>query len=132
MAFEVMHSIITGTPREISVNVCNDGLVDNLPPQACVEVPAVVDRDGVRPRPIGPLPVQLAALNRVILNVVELTLTAALEESRSAVYQAAMLDPNTAATLPAGGIVALCDELIDAHAGLLPDGIAAGSRGHGW
>jgi alpha-galactosidase len=132
MAFEVMHSIITGTPRRVSVNVANEGLVDNLPAHACVEVPAVVDGAGVRPAPVGALPVQLAALNRVFLNVVELTVAAAVEESRSAVYQAAMLDPNTAATLPAGRIVALCDELIDAHAGLLPDGITAGPPGCGW
>ncbi|GAA4055495.1 alpha-galactosidase [Nonomuraea soli] len=127
MASEMIHSMITGTPREIHLTLPNAGLIDNLPAEACVEVPAVVDRSGVRPRRVGSLPVQLAALNRTFLNVVELTVTAALEDQRSAVYQAAMLDPNTSATLPVPAIERLCDELIDAHRALLPAGIVRGT-----
>ncbi|MET8049721.1 hypothetical protein ABZU75_19185 [Streptosporangium sp. NPDC005286] len=114
MASEVIHSMLTGTPREVYLTLPNAGLIDNLPEQACVEVPA------------GALPVQLAALNRTFLNVVELTVTAALEERRSAVYQAAMLDPNTSATLPLAAIEELCDELVDAHEAALPPGIVRG------
>ena len=98
----------------------NGGLIDNLPPQACVEVPCELGPGGPRPRPVGALPVQLAALNRTFLNVVELTVQAALTGRRDHVYQAALLDPNAAATLTTDQIVALCDELLEAHAGLLP------------
>jgi alpha-galactosidase len=74
--------------------------------------------------PVGALPPQLAALNRTFLNVVELTVAAALEESREHVYQAALLDPNTAATLTTAQAVAMCDELFEAHRDLLPAGLA--------
>ncbi|WP_062432817.1 family 4 glycosyl hydrolase [Herbidospora daliensis] len=128
MASEVIHSMVTGTPREVYLTLPNEGLIDNLPPAACVEVPARVDGAGVRPVPIGALPVQLAALNRTYLNVVELTVTAALEQRRSAVYQAVMLDPATSAALPPAAIEALCDELIAAHGALLPPGLRGGRR----
>nr|WP_062330597.1 hypothetical protein [Herbidospora sakaeratensis] len=128
MASEVIHSMLTGTPREVYLTLPNHGLIDNLPPEACVEVPAHVDGAGVRPVPIGALPVQLAALNRTYLNVVELTVTAALEERRSAVYQAVMLDPATSAALPLAAIEELCDELLDAHGALLPPGLRGGRR----
>jgi alpha-galactosidase len=74
--------------------------------------------------PVGILPVQLAALNRTFLNVVELTVRAVLEGSRDHVYQAALLDPNTAATLTTAQTVAMCDELLEAHAALLPAALA--------
>jgi len=83
-------------------------------------VPCLVGRDGARPVAVGALPPQLAALNRTFLNVVELTVAAALEESREHVYQAALLDPNTAATLTTTQIVAMCDDLFEAHRNLLP------------
>ncbi|MEV0824790.1 family 4 glycosyl hydrolase [Nonomuraea rubra] len=113
-------ALLTGEEKEIYVNVANRGLIGNLPGQACVEVPALVGSGGVRPRAVGDLPVQLAALNRTFLNVVELTVRAVLDGERAHVYQAAMLDPNTAATLPLPAIEALCDELIEAHGDLLP------------
>jgi alpha-galactosidase len=123
LASEVIHSIETGTRRVVYGNVPNDGLIENLPAGACVEVPCLVDRAGMQPLRIGALPPQLAALNRTFLNVVELTVLAALEQRRDHVYQAAMLDPNTAATLTPDQIVALCDELIEAHGDLIPEGI---------
>ena len=89
----------TGEPEVIYGNVRNDGLIDNLPDGACVEVPCVVDRTGVRPTRVGALPAQCAALNRTFLNVVELTVRAALEEDRELVHQAALLDPNASASL---------------------------------
>jgi alpha-galactosidase len=123
LAWEIIHSIETGTRRVVHGNVRNTGLVENLPWDCCVEVPCLVDRAGVQPMRVGALPPQLAALNRTFLNVVELTVRAALEQRREHVYHAAMLDPNTAATLTPDEIVALCDELIEAHGDLVPEGI---------
>ncbi|GAB3981357.1 alpha-glucosidase/alpha-galactosidase [Actinoallomurus acanthiterrae] len=123
LASEIIHSIETGTRRVVHGNVRNGGLITNLPEDACVEVPCVVDRSGVRPTRIGDLPPQLAALNRTFLNVGELTVRAALEGSREHVYHAAMLDPNTAATLPLSRIHDLVDDMIEAHGDALPEGV---------
>jgi alpha-galactosidase/6-phospho-beta-glucosidase family protein len=123
LASEFITAMLTGRGREISMTVPNDGLIGNLPAQCCVEVPAWVDDQGVAPVAVPDYPAQLAALNRTFLNVVELTVLAALEGSRSHVYHAAMLDPNTAATLTLAAIHDLCDELIAAHGDLLPAGI---------
>ena len=126
LASEIIHSLETGTPREVYGNVRNDGLINGLPDDACVEVPCIVDGDGFRPTRIGALPPQCLALNRTFLNVVELTVRAALEERRDLVHQAALLDPNTAATLTTQQIRAMCDDLIAAHGDLLPEGIRRG------
>jgi alpha-galactosidase len=115
-----IHSLETGTERELHVNIRNGGLITSLPDECCVEVPCVVGAGGAKPVGVGALPPQLAALNRTFLNVVELTVRAALEESRDHVYQAALLDPNTAATLTTAQTVAMCDELFAAHRDLLP------------
>ena len=115
-----IHSVETGQERELHVNIRNGGLISSLPDECCVEVPAIVGAGGVKPVPVGALPPQLAALNRTFLNVVELTVRAALEESREHVYQAALLDPNTAATLTTAETIAMCDDLFGAHADLLP------------
>ena len=125
LASEIVHSLETGTPRGVYVNVRNGGLIEGLPEEACVEVPALVDKNGVQPTRIGAVPPQCLALNRTFLNVVELTLRAALERRRELVYQAALLDPNTAATLTIGQILDMVDELIDAHGELIPEGIRA-------
>ena len=82
-----------------------------------------MDRSGVRPTRIGALPSQCLALNRTFLNVVELTVQAVVEGSRELLYQAAMLDPNTGATLTTSEIVAMVDDLIDAHGELIPASI---------
>ena len=123
LASEIIHSLEAGTAREVYGNVRNDGLIDGLPADACVEVPCLVDGQGLRPTRVGPLPAQCLALNRTFVNVVELTVRAALEGSRDLVYQAALVDPNTAATLTIEQIVAMCDDLIEAHGELLPEGI---------
>ena len=119
----IVHSIATGEPCVIYGNVRNRGLIPNLPDGACVEVPCLVDGGGVQPTAIGPLPPQLAALNRTFLNVCELTVRAALEGRREHVYHAALLDPNAAATLAPEGVCRLVDELIEAHGDALPPGI---------
>jgi alpha-galactosidase len=126
LASEIIHAVETGAPRTVYGNVRNDGLIENLPPACCVEVPCLVDRGGVHPTAVGNLPSQLAALNRTFLNVAELTVRAGLEERRDLVYHAALLDPNTAATLTSAEIVSLCDDLIEAHGDLIPEGIRRG------
>jgi alpha-galactosidase len=124
-----IHARETGTERELHVNIRNGGLISSLPGDCCVEVPCVVGADGARPTAVGALPPQLTALNRTFLNVVELTVAAALEESRAHVYQAALLDPNTAATLTTAQTVAMCDELFEAHQDLLPAAFARQAGG---
>jgi alpha-galactosidase len=121
----IIRAMTTGEPEVIYGNVSNEGLIDNLPEGACVEVPCVVDRTGVRPTRVGALPPQCAALNRTFLNVVELTVRAALEEDRELVHQAAMLDPNASASLDLDTIRTVCDELLEAHR----DALAPGLRG---
>jgi alpha-galactosidase len=123
LASQFIHSVETGTEREIYVNVRNGGLISSLPDDCCVEVPCQVSAGSAKPQSVGPLPPQLAALNRTFLNVVELTVAAALEGRRDHVYQAALLDPNTAATLTVSQTVAMVDELLAAHAPLLPAGL---------
>jgi alpha-galactosidase len=122
---QIIHSVVTGQPRRIQVNVANTGLITNLPSGLGVEVPATIDGSGVHPWYVGALPAQCAALNRAFLNVVELTVTAALEEDPRAVRQAAMLDPNTAATLSTEQIWSMCNDLVAAHGELLPTWLRA-------
>jgi len=121
-AAQIIHSLETGQPSVIYGNVPNDGLIDNLPQGCCVEVPVLVDKNGLQPIRIGKLPLQLAALMRTNINVQELAVEAALTGRRDYVYQAAYLDPHTAAELDLEQIQALVDELLTAHeaTGLLP------------
>jgi alpha-galactosidase len=119
----IIHSMATGEPRVIYGNVPNNGLITNLPHGACVEVPCLVDGNGVQPTAVGSLPPQLAALNRTYLNVCELTVRAALEGNREHVVHAALLDPNTSATLSPEETVQMVDALVEAHGQALPEGI---------
>jgi alpha-galactosidase len=116
----LMEAVITNRPYRIGGNVMNDGIVTNLPRQACVEVPCLVDGGGVQPCVVGDLPPQCAALNLTSVNVQLLTIEAALTGRRDHIYQAALLDPHTAAELPVDRIVAMCDELIERHGSWLP------------
>jgi alpha-galactosidase len=118
---QMIHSIVTGTSRTIYGNLPNTDLIPNLPAGQTVEVPCLVDSLGVRPVRPGPLPPQCAALNRAFLNPVELTVAAAVQGDPRLVRQAAMLDPNTAATLTVEQIWQLCDALVAAHGDLLPE-----------
>ena len=121
---EIIHSMVTDTPRVIYGNVPNGGLIDALPPESAVEVPCLVDGTGLRPTIVRDYPPQLAALNRTFLNVADLTVKAALTGDVRHVHHAAMLDPNTAATLDLEEIGAVVDELLAAHAGRLPAGLS--------
>ncbi|MCM3747098.1 alpha-glucosidase/alpha-galactosidase [Paenibacillus pasadenensis] len=117
----IMEAIETNIPYKIGGNVMNTGgLISNLPREACVEVPCLVDRSGIQPVHIGNLPPQLAALNRTNINTQLLTLEAAVTRRKEHIYHAAMLDPHTAAELSIDDIVSLCDDLIEAHGDWLP------------
>jgi alpha-galactosidase len=120
---QVIHSMVTGQMRRIHANVANRGLITNLPQDYAVEVPCVVDRLGVRPEQVGALPTQCAALNRSFVSVGQLTVEAALTGDPRKVRQAAMVDPNTAATLTVDQIWQLCDELTAAHGDLMPEAL---------
>ncbi len=126
LASEIVRAVETGVAREVYGNVRNGGLIEGLPEDACVEVPCLADKNGVLPTRVGALPPQTLALNRTFLNVVELTVDAALEGSRALVYQAALMDPNTAATLTTAQIESMVDDLIEAHGDLIPEGIRRG------
>ena len=120
---QVIHSLETGTPRVISANVANAGLISNLPDGLAVEVPTLLDSLGAHPMAVGDLPPQCAALNRNFLGPVDLTVRAAVEGDPRLVRAAAMVDPNTAASLSVDQIADLCDELSAAHGGLLPESL---------
>lgn len=111
----IMEAIVTGNPYKIGGNVRNTGLIDNLPADACVEVPCLVDGRGINPCHVGKLPVQLAAMNMTNINVQLLTIQAAVTKKREDIYMAAMLDPHTAAELSIDDIKSMVDELIEAH-----------------
>ena len=126
-ASAIVNSIWTGQPSVVYGNVPNHGLISSLPDGCSVEVPCLVDRNGLQPVCIGALPPQLTALMRTNINVQELTVAALLEENRDHVYHAAMMDPHTAAELDLGQIWSLVDELTEAHEDWLPKW-AAGKR----
>jgi alpha-galactosidase len=116
----IINSLETGTPRVVYGNVPNHGLIDNLPAGCCVEVPCLVDKNGIQPTKIGALPPHLAALMQTNVNVQSLTVEAALTGKREHIYHAAMLDPHTAAELDLDQIWSLVDKLIEAHGDWLP------------
>jgi alpha-galactosidase len=116
----IIHSMETGEPCVIYGNVANDGIIDNLPAGCTVEVPCLVDSNGVQPTRIGSLPPQLAALMQTNVNVQSLTVEALLTGNREHVYHAAMLDPHTAAELDLDQIWSMVDELLVAHGEWIP------------
>ena len=117
----IMEAMETNVPYKIGGNVLNTGLITNLPRNACVEVPCLVDATGVTPCFIGDLPEQCAAMNRTNINVQLLTIQAAMTRKKDYIYQAAMMDPHCQSELSIDDIVALCDDLIQAHEGWLPE-----------
>ncbi|MFA6241990.1 MAG: alpha-glucosidase/alpha-galactosidase, partial [Candidatus Hydrogenedentales bacterium] len=116
----IFEAILTGKPYVFGGNVPNTGLITNLPNKVCVEVMCVADRNGITPTYVGDLPPQCAALTRTNINVHDLTIEAALTLKKEHIYQAALLDPHTAAELTIDEIISMCDELIEAHGSFLP------------
>ncbi len=117
----IMEALYTGNTYKIGGNVLNTGLIDNLPADACVEVPCLIDGNGIHPCHVGKLPVQLAAMNMTNINAQLLTIQAAVTKKREDIYMAAMLEPHTAAELSIDDIKAMVDELIDAHGEYMKD-----------
>ncbi len=126
----IIHSIVTGKPSVVYGNMPNRGAISNLPYNAIAEAPTLVDRSGLQFTTVGELPVQLLAYMQPHVAQHELFIQAALTGRRDHVYQAAMFDPLTAATMPTDKIVEMCDELIAAHGDLLPP-LNAPIRVHG-
>jgi alpha-galactosidase len=116
----IMEAMETDVALRIHGNVLNHGLITNLPAKAVVEVPCLVDRNGVQGTVVGDLPEQCAAINRTNVNVQILAVQAALTLKRETIYHAAYVDPHTSAELPLDQIRAMCDELIKAHGSMLP------------
>ncbi len=114
-ASHIMDAMITDTPYKIGGNVINNGFIENLPADACVEVPCLVDGMGIHGTYVGRLPVQCAAMNMTNINCQLLTIEAAVTRKKEHIYQAAILDPHTAAELSIDDIISMCDELIEAH-----------------
>ncbi len=117
----IMEAIVTNKPYRFGGNVLNDNYITNLPREAVVEVPCIADGNGIRGEFVGKLPTQCAALNMTNINTTLLTVDAAFDRKKETVYQAAMLDPHTAAELSIDDIIKMCDELFAAHGDMLPE-----------
>jgi alpha-galactosidase len=116
----------TNTPYVIAGNVLNTGrYIPNLPDKACVEVPCLVDANGIQPIYFGDLPEQCAAINRTNINMQLLTIQAALTGKREHVYHAALLDPHASAELSIGDIIKMCDVLLELNRDFLPQSLSA-------
>lgn len=115
-ASRIMEAMVTDKPYKIGGNVLNKGFITNLPSDACVEVPCMVDGTGIHPTYVGKLPVQLAAMNQTNINAQLMTIEAAVSRKKEDIYRAAMLEPRCAAILSLDDIVLMCDEMIKAHA----------------
>ena len=120
-ASHIMEAMVTNKTYQIGGNVLNrGGLIENLPEDACVEVPCLINGMGLYPCHVGRLPVQCAAMNMTNINVQLLTIEAAVTRKKEHIYQAAMLDPHTGSELDIDTIIEMVDDLIDAHGDWLP------------
>lgn len=120
-ASRIMEAMVTDVPYKIGGNVINKGhLISNLPAEACVEVPCLIDGQGIHPTYVGALPVQCAAMNMTNINPQLLTIEAFATKKKEHIYQAAMLDPHTGSELDIDTIIKMCDEMIEAHGIWLP------------
>jgi alpha-galactosidase len=127
----IIHSMETGVPRVVYANLENTNLITNLPSACCVEVPCLVDKNGIQPTHIGALPPHLAALMQTNINVQSLTVEAILSGNRQHLYHAAMLDPHTGAELDLDQIWRLVDDLIGQHANWIPQQLRNGETSSG-
>lgn len=120
-AANIIKAVVTDLPYKVHGNVLNKNLITNLPANACVEVPCMIDRNGINPCIVGDLPEQCASLNRTNINPQLMTILAAVTLKKEYIYMAAMLDPHTSAELSIDDIKSLCDDLIEAHNDYLPE-----------
>lgn len=120
-ASRILEAMVTDVPYRIGGNVLNTGLITNLPAEACVEVPCMVDKNGIQGCYVGALPVQCAAMNMTNINVQLLTIEAAHTRKKEHIYQAAMLDPHTSSEQDIDTIKAMVDALVEAHGTWLPE-----------
>jgi len=116
----IMDAVINNNKLTINANVMNDGYIENLPSNCCVEIPCLINSKGYFPKRFGKLPEHLAALMRTNINVQILTAEAALTEKKEYIYHAVMLDPLTAANLSIDEIYSMTDKMIEAHGNYLP------------
>ena len=114
-ASHIIEAFVTNKPYKIGANVINNGLIPNLPADACVEVPCIVDGTGINPVYVGELPLHLAAMNTSNIMPQLLAIKAAFKKKIEDVYYAAMMDPHTASELSIEDIIKMCDEMIEAH-----------------
>jgi len=127
-ASEIINSVWTGTPSVIYGNIANKGYIPQLPEGCAVEVPCLVDRNGIQPTRVDDIPPQLIAIMRSNINVQELTVQALMTENREHIYHAAMMDPHTGAELDLDQIWEMVDELIDAHGDWLPSWLSGAKK----
>jgi len=117
----IINSIETGKPSRINGNVKNKNLITNLPYGCCVEVPCLVDKEGIHPCYVGDLPPQLAALNRTNINVQELAVRGIVEKDKTKIFQSILLDPLTGALLTIDETRQMVDEIFQAEKEYLKD-----------
>jgi alpha-galactosidase len=111
----IVHALETGIPAQVYGNVRNNGLITNLQPGSCVEVPCLVDKQGIHPCYVGELPPQLAALDQANISAQELVVRGIVEKDKNKIYQASLLDPLTAAILTIDETRQMVDELFQAE-----------------
>ncbi|WP_417248799.1 alpha-glucosidase/alpha-galactosidase [Celeribacter sp.] len=127
-ASQIINSIVTGEPSVIYGNIGNKGYIPQLPEGCAVEVPVLVDHNGLQPTVVTDIPPQLVALMRTNINVQDLTVQALLTEDVRHIYHAAMLDPHTAAELDLDQIWELVSDLLEAHGKWNPEWARSGLK----
>ena len=120
-ASQIVNSIWTGTPSTIYGNISNKGFIPDLPEGCAVEVPCLIDAQGIHPNIVTDIPPQLIAIMRSNINVQELTVKALIAQDRQYVYHAAMMDPHTGAELDLDQIWQMVDSLLEEHGDWLPE-----------
>ena len=120
-ASQIINSVWTDTPSTIYGNISNKGFIPHLPEGCAVEVPCIIDAEGIHPNRVTDIPPQLIAIMRSNINVQELTVKALIAQDRQYVYHAAMMDPHTGAELDLEQIWQMVDDLLDAHEDWLPE-----------
>ena len=116
----IVNALQGGDTFQFNGNVPNTQLITNLPENVCVEVPVFVDKAGLHPVHVGPLPIQLVALNHLSVSIEEMTVEAALTGDPTLVYHACCYDPLAAAALSLAEIRQMVNELLAQNQPYLP------------